>query len=416
MPDVDVVVIGAGAAGIAAARRLVEKRLSVLVLEARDRLGGRAWTHAVDGLALDLGCGWMHSADENEWAQIASARADFTIDKTPPPWNRRAGTLGWPAERERDFRAAIARFYARLEQAGAAEPDRPAVELLEPGGRWNALLSAMSTWINGAELPHISVHDWASYHDTGVNWRVTQGYGALMEAHGGGLDVRLECPATRIDHSGRRLRIETPSGTIAARAAVVAVPTSIIATEALRFDPPLPEKLEAAHALPLGLDDKLFLRVDAPDDLPREGRLFGAIDDTRTGSYHLRPFGRPVIEGYFGGALARDLEQQGDAAFAAFAADQLAAHYGGDFRKRLSLLAISSWDRDPFARGSYSYARVGHTAARAVLAAPVNGRLFFAGEACSRNDFSTAHGAYRTGVAAAEGVMRALASAAAAEP
>src|SRR5262245_65441062 len=118
MHDVEVVVIGAGAAGIAAARRLTDERLKVLVLEARGRLGGRAWTHTVDGMALDLGCGWLHSADENEWARIAAERPDFTIDKTPPPWNRRAGTLGWPAEREQDFRAAIGRFYARLETAG----------------------------------------------------------------------------------------------------------------------------------------------------------------------------------------------------------------------------------------------------------------------------------------------------------
>jgi monoamine oxidase len=154
----------------------------------------------------------------------------------------------------------------------------------------------------------------------------------------------------------------------------------------------------------------VFLRVDRPDDLPVQTRVFGAIDRTATGSYHVRPFGAPMIEGYFGGAFARELEQQGSEAFANFAIDQLATHFGAGFRKRLTPLAASAWGRDPFARGSYSYARIGHSDARGVLAAPVDERLFFAGEACSINDYSTAHGAYRTGVAAAHAVIQAVAA------
>jgi monoamine oxidase len=186
------------------------------------------------------------------------------------------------------------------------------------------------------------------------------------------------------------------------------VPASVIAAGALPFRPALPDKTAAAEALPLGLANKLFLRVDMADDLPLERRVYGAVDRASTGSYHLRPFGRPLIEGYFGGALARELETQGDAAVAAFAIDELAAQLGSDIRARLTPLVVSAWSRDPFARGSYSYATPGQAAARAALAAPVDERLFFAGEAVSARDFSTAHGAYRTGVAAAEQVTQAL--------
>ena len=202
--------------------------------------------------------------------------------------------------------------------------------------------------------------------------------------------------------------METPRGTIAARAVIITVPSNLIAEEALRFTPALPDKVEAAAALPLGLADKVFLRVDRPDDLPVQTRLHGATDRVATGSYHLRPFGAPMIEGYFGGACARELEAEGDGAFARFAIEQLVEQLGSDLRKRLHPIAASAWDRDPFARGSYSYARVGCADFRARLAAPVDDRLFFAGEACSLNDFSTAHGAYRTGVAAAEAAMGAL--------
>jgi monoamine oxidase len=407
MREVDVVVIGAGAAGVAAARKLAASRLSVLVLEARERAGGRAFSHQVEGMPLDLGCGWLHSADENEWASLAPTLG-FAVDKTPPPWSRQGNAMHFPLAEQQDFRATLERFYERLDEAGVAEPDRPADDLVEPGSRWNPLLSAISTWVNGVELPQVSAHDWSRYHDSGTNWRVPRGYGALVSAYAAGLDLAFETPATLVDHAGTRVRIETPRGVVSARAALIVVPTNILAEEVLRFRPALPAKVEAAQALPLGLADKLFLRVADADDLPAETRVFGAIDRTETASFHLRPFGQPLIEAYFGGSLAHALEREGDAAFAAFATEQLVTHFGADFRKRLTPLAVSAWARDPFARGSYSYAKVGHVFARAALGAPVNDRLFFAGEACSLHDFSTAHGAYRTGVAAAEQVASAL--------
>jgi monoamine oxidase len=409
MREVDVIVVGAGAAGVAAARALRDSRLSVLVLEARDRIGGRAWTVRHDGLPLDLGCGWLHSADENEWATVAD-ELGFALDRRPPPWGRRAHRLNFSAADQDEFAAAWDRFDERIAVAAKERADRAAAECLEPGGRWNGLLDAVSTYINGVELDRVSVHDFVRYHNTNVNWRVENGYGALIEAAASGLDVAHNCPATMIDHAGTRVRVETPRGAIAARGVIVAVPSSIIANEALRFLPALPDKVEVAAALPLGLADKVFLRVDRPDDLPVQTRVFGTIDRTATGSYHLRPFGAPMIEGYFGGELARELEHAGDQAFADFAIEQLVTHFGADFRQRLTPLAASAWGRDPFALGSYSYARIGHSDARPVLAAPVDERLFFAGEACSINDYSTAHGAYRTGVAAAQAVIQAVAA------
>ncbi len=408
MHETDVVVIGAGAAGVAAGRRLAAARVPAVVLEARNRLGGRAWTLRGAGLPLDLGCGWLHSANENEWAAIA-ATLGLTIDRTPPPWGAQRRTIGFPPGDLAEFRAAADRLFARLEEAAGAKEDRPASDFVEPGNRWNPLLDALSTYISGAELDQVSVRDLGNYRDSGENWRVIEGYGTLVEAFGMPLDVRLECPATLIDHSGSHLRIETPNGAIRARAAIITVPTSVIVRETPRFVPALPEKLAAAAGLPLGLDDKFFLRIDRPDDLPLETRLFGAVDQHGTGSYHLRPFGRPVIECYFGGRLAWELERAGGEAFAEVAVDQIAAHLGNDIRKRLQPIFGSAWGRDPYAGGAYSYARPGRAEARAVLATTVEDRLFFAGEACSINDYSTAHGAYRTGETAAEAILRSLA-------
>jgi monoamine oxidase len=406
MEETDVVVIGAGAAGVAAARWLAAARVPTVVLEARSRVGGRAWTLRGAGQPLDLGCGWLHSADENEWAAVA-ATVGFTLDRTPPPWGVRRRTIGFPPAELEEFRAASERFFDQLHAAETSLPDRPASDFLEPGNRWNPLLNSVSTYISGVELDQVSVHDLNNYHDSGTNWRVTEGYGALVEAYAAPLDVRLDCPATLIDHAGKRLRIATPNGDIAARAAIVAVPTSMLAREVLRFSPALPDKVAAADKLPLGLDDKFFLHVEHADDLPVETRIFGARDRP-TGTYQLRPFGRPVIECYFGGSLARDLEADGGDAFARLAIDQIAAHLGADIRKRLSPIFGSAWGSDPWALGAYSYARPGDAGARTVLAETVEERLFFAGEACSVNDYSTAHGAYRTGETAAEAVLSAF--------
>src|SRR5262249_45322270 len=152
----------------------------------------------------------------------------FAIDPTPPPWSRRAYEAGFSLGDQADFAAAWAAFYTRLRQANG-KPDRAASEFLEPGCRWNALLDALSTYINGVELDHVSAVDFSNYHDSGENWRVVAGYGTLIETHARGLDVRLDCPVTLIDHSGRDVRVATALGDLAARAAIIAVPSSVLA-------------------------------------------------------------------------------------------------------------------------------------------------------------------------------------------
>jgi monoamine oxidase len=406
MQDVDVVVIGAGAAGVAAARALAVRH-SVIVLEARNRVGGRAWTCRNGSLALDLGCGWLHSADQNDWAALAPSLG-FLVDDMPPPWERPAHRASFtPAERA-DYHAAEERFYARIDEAAAANSVRRMADFFEPGCRWNGLIGAMVTYINGAEAEELVVREYARYRDTEINRRIAQGYGALIEAYAAPLDIRRACPATLIDHSGPRLRVATPQGDITARGAIIAAPPGVIANESLRFSPALPEKLAAAHALPLGVADKMFLALDNPEDLPADTRLYGATDRVETGSYTLRPSGRPVVEGYFGGKFARELETHGEGAFAAFAIEQICGGLGNAMRKRLHPLAESAWARDPYSLGAYSYGSEGAQAARAQLAAPVSDKLFFAGEHCSDVDFSTAHGAYRTGVKAAADALKAL--------
>ena len=295
--EFDVVVVGAGAAGLGAGRALAASGLSVLILEARARPGGRAWTvKLANGEPADLGCGWLHSADQNPLAPLAE-----------------------------------------------------------------------------------------------------------------GLPIRYACPVSRIDHSGPLVALTAPQGAVRARAVVVTLPSDVLAAAPDLFFPALPEKTAAAAALPLGLADKLYMALDAPDAVPADSRAFGKLA-VATGAYHFRPLGRPLVEGYFGGELAESLERGGRAAAWDFAAAELAALFGADFVKRLTPLAFHGWRSDPYARGGYSYAKPGFAGSRAVLAAPVEDRIFFAGEACSAGSFSTAHGAYETGREAARAAETALAA------
>jgi monoamine oxidase len=405
--DTEVVIIGGGAAGIAAARRIADAQIECLLLEARPRLGGRAWTTTEhSAFPIDLGCGWLHSADRNPWRGTAEAQGR-SIDKTPPPWMRPSAPIGFPLSEQLAFLKAQREFHQRLDTLSEEQPDVAAASFLEPHGSWNALINAVSTYVSGAELDRVSARDFGRYADSGVNWRVVQGYGTVIATHGHGLSVMLDCPVRRIDHRGRRLRAETMNGPITAEAAIVTVPSALLAEERIRFIPPLAEKIEAAAGLPLGLADKLFLSLAEPEEFEKESRLFGRADRSGTGVYHVRPFGRPQIEGYFGGRLAADLEAGGAPAFADFAIGELVGLLGTNFAHRVRLLKLHPWGIDPFSRGSYSYALPGKADCRAELAAPVNDRLFFAGEACSESDYSTAHGAYLTGVAAAEQLIAA---------
>jgi monoamine oxidase len=403
----DVVVVGAGAAGVGAAARLARAGLSSLVLEARDRVGGRAHTLVPSpGLALDLGCGWLHSAEENSWTAIADALG-FAIDRSPPAWTRPA--LNVPAGLQGQYRRAFADFERRLEEAAATRPDAPAASLFTAAdARWRPLLDAFSGYYNGAPFEEISIHDYAAYQPTEVNWRLPRGYGALVEAFAAGLPVAFGAPVSVVDRRGAVLSLATPAGAVAARTAIIAVPTTVLAEGALRFDPPAPEKTQAADALPLGHVDKAFLALEGADAFAPDTRVQGRADTAETGGYTLRPMGMPVVEGFFGGALAAALEAEGPGAFCDFARSELAGALGAAFARRLTPLAESRWGADPWSRGAYSHARPGFAAMRAALAAPMDGRIFFAGEACSPHAFSTAHGAYDTGVAAADAVIAAL--------
>lgn len=406
MAGLDVAIVGGGVAGIAAARRLQDLGRSVLLVEALPRLGGRAHTVALAGHAVDLGCGWLHSVERNPLAPIAEGLG-LPFYRSEGAWCRQLRNLGISAHDQHAAWTAYERWSERLRTDPPASDC--AADAMPAGDRWRGFVDGLSSFINGTELDRLSAADFVSYDDaaTETNWRLESGYGAFLAGLGGAVPALLDTPVTSIT-TGADVALETAGGTIHARAAIVAVSTAVLTQGRIRFPAAADDHLHAATGLPLGLADKIFFAMADPDAVPPESHLLGRADTAATGSYYLRPFGRALVECYLGGRQAEALEHDGEAAAVAFAIGELRALLGSDFVKGLSPLVVTQWRREPTIGGSYSHALPGRASARPTLARPVDERLCFAGEACSVTDFSTAHGAWQSGIAAADAIDRGL--------
>ncbi|UPG90254.1 FAD-dependent oxidoreductase [Luteibacter aegosomaticola] len=407
--DVDVVIIGAGAAGIGAARRLSGRGLSVWLLEASQRIGGRGWTLDLSGLPLDMGCGWLHSAEHNGWRQLAED-GGWEIDRREAAWNEAQPHPRFSEAEQDEAHAAFRAWHERLMDAPPAS-DR-ASDALDPGNRWNGYLQAMSGFISGAPLERISATDYNAYERaaTEQNWRLPRGYGALITAHlPTDVGCRFATPVEAIDADGDGVVLTTPQGTIRSRAAIITVSTNVLASSAIRLPSALDDWRHAATCLPLGCDEKLFFEIVGEVDLPTEQVLIADPYDPDSPVFYFRPLERPLVETFLGGRSAHQITADGPAASFDHLSTLLAGLLGSEAASHLRPLASSAWSISTYIGGSYSHALPTQAHQRQQLGQPFRERLFFAGEATHPNAFSTAHGALESGTRAADEVLASLA-------
>lgn len=406
----DVVIVGGGAAGIAAARTLASSGLSAVLLEAGPRLGGRAHSETYGGRALDLGCGWLHSGERNAWTSIAE-EAGFAIDRRTPAWGQQFHDLGFTPADQRAARAAFEAWIERME--ASPPPSDHASDSLLPNCAWNGHIAAMTGFISGVGPERISVADYLAYDAAAseCNWRLPDGYGTLVtrslpERFAAFLSTLVE----RVALTAGGVTLTTAAGDISARAVILTVSTAVLAGETIALPSALDPWREAAACLPLGRNEKLFLAISGKGPFEVETQVLGRPGNPTSGSHYIRPLGWPLIESFLGGDGARIAEAEGmDAAFAQVI-DDLVALFGSDVRRILRPLAASGWSADVRIGGAYSCALPGHAAARGLLAQSYGERIFFAGEATNPTDFSTAHGAHDSGVRAAREAMGVLGS------
>jgi monoamine oxidase len=405
--NVDVVIIGAGAAGISAARHLLRAGRRIAVLEARDRIGGRAWTETGTlGIPVDMGCAWLHSADRNPWTTYARQHG-FTVIERLPEWGAHIGAMKVPEAERAERGLAISRYDAILADAGRRGIDVAVSELL-PQDRYRARFDSIVTFLAGAESARMSSLDFANYGDNEIDWAVKDGLGAVVAHAASGLQVRLNTAVRQIDARGPQLRVATDSGAIEAGAAIVTAPTGVLAAGTIGFLPQAPQAfLEAFAGLPMGSNSKVFFRM-SPGSLPyAESTTFMSSQQTsRAGSYQAWPGGEEVLLAFFGGDLALELELRGETE--QFAREELAQMFGSAFPDAIQQSLGTRWMHDPWARGSYSYALPGQAHQRAQLSEPMHGRIFFAGEACSVHAVGTIHGALESGISAADKALAVL--------
>jgi monoamine oxidase len=395
---IDLAVVGGGTAGIAAAREAKARGLSALILEASDRVGGRVHSLSWREYVLDLGATWLHSAERNPLVPVAD-QLNIQLDRSQTRWREQFHNLGISKEEQAESRFAIEEFTERL-TTNPPSSDR-ASDALVPGSEWDGALNAFSNFLNGTGLENVSAADFTAYWNSSgdQNWRIPTGLGSFVELVGSGLDIRINCAIRKIEFLANAVRLVSDRGQVEAKHAIVAVPTSILASGAIDFPSVFDPWLHAASQLPLGHVEKLFFDLPDSESFPVGAHLLGNPRTADTGSYILRPIGSPVIEGFFGGDWLKSLIGED---VAAKAREELGHLLGADFARSVHPVAYSDWQRRSFICGSYSYARPGQHGARAALAKPVNERLAFAGEACAENDYATVHGAWASGKAAVE--------------
>ncbi|MDY0873907.1 flavin monoamine oxidase family protein [Dongia rigui] len=397
-----IAIIGGGAAGIAAARCLAEHGKDYVLLEAKPFTGGRCVTdHATLGAPIDLGAHWLHSPALNPLVGYADRLGiRYSRAALAGRYSRNGAWLN--AKEQAACETYVEECFARI----AACDGDVAISALFPdtNSPWHDVFLAEQGAKQGVAAATSSSRDFANYVWEGDDCPVTDGFGTLLSQLADGLNIRVDTPVNRIDWSGRDIKLTTPDGILVAQRIILATSTAIL-HDGIEFAPALPDwKRRAIADLPLGSCNKVALRFSRPvfGDCPPSLilPLRGAHEAVEI---VVRESDLEIATCLFNGPFAKELAAAGHPAMANYALERLSEIFGSDVKQAsMPQYIIADWDHDLHIRGCYAAARVGRADARAELARPIDDRLFFAGEACSTNYMGDVHGAWFSGIAAAE--------------
>jgi monoamine oxidase len=407
--DADIVVIGAGAAGIAAARRVMAANRKVVVVEAASRIGGRCITDATTfDVPFDRGARWMHNPETNPIIKLARG-VGFDVMPAPPGQKLRIGRRNARAGETEEFLAALVRANRAIDEASRGKLDTSCASVLPKDlGDWaGAVDFTLGASFAGKDLKELSVIDKARAQDRNSAIACRQGLGTLIAKLGEQAPVVLSAPASRISWSNRDVSVETLVGKIAARAAIVTVSTNVLTAGAIRFAPDIPKRaLDAAAKLGLGSYDHIVLQLPGnPLGLSRDDIVMEQSNSTRTALLTANVGGSSLCAIDVGGSFGRDLSEQGEPAMAAFAKEWLTKLFGSEATAKIGKTSATRWNASPFVMGAMSAASPGGQLSRKILTEPI-GCMYLAGEATHETLWGTVDGAWESGERAADAALR----------
>jgi monoamine oxidase len=406
--EADIVVIGAGAAGIAAARRIMAANRRVIVVEAAGQIGGRCITDtATFGVPFDRGARWMHNPDTNPMIRLARS-AGLDISTAPPGQKIRIGRRNARAGETEEFLAALVRANHAIDEASRRADIACAAVLPKDLGDWAGTAEfVLGPSATGKDLKDISVVDKARAQERNSAIACRQGLGTLITKLGESIPISLSTPVNRIAWSGRDVSVETPAGKIAARAAIITVSSNVLAAGNIKFTPDIPKRqLDAAAKLSLGSYDRIALQLPGnPLGLARDDVIIEQSNSARTALLLANIGGSSLCTIDVAGSFGRDLSAQGEPAMVAFAVEWLTKLFGSEAASAVGKSSATRWNAAPFALGAMSVAAPGAQPSRKILAEPV-GCMFLAGEATHETLWGTIDGAWDSGERAAEAALR----------
>ena len=415
-----VIVIGAGIAGLAAARKLARAGHVVTVLEARNRIGGRVWTEVNEGVPMDIGAGWIHGPDGGNPITALATEARATTYMTNDESVQVMGATGTDVTAQQ-FPAGKTKYDGLLAAVTTAMagsvPDRSLASALTAADA-TALTDPFSTYLltstlefdTGGWLEALSARNYFNGSKyPGKDVLFPAGYKAIPELLARGLDIRLNSPVTNISHTDTGATVTAGGATYTADYCVVTIPLGVLRANSVTFSPALTsEKQAAMNRLGVGQINKVFMLFDNAF-WPTGTQYFGWHSPIRGRySYFLsyRTFSNINCLVTFG------FGEQG-AAIEAMSEAQIIADVTPAVRTVFGEAAVAprrairtGWNNDPFARGAYSFAGINSTAAdHETLAAPQGSRLLFAGEHTHELYRATVHGAFLSGEREADRIL-----------
>jgi monoamine oxidase len=409
--ETDVIIVGAGAAGIAAARRVAAAGRRFVLIEAADHVGGRCITDTRSfAVPFDRGAHWIRLPDSNPLTKLAPRRG-LEIYRAPASQKVRIGRRNAREGELEDFLSAQVRTTRAIAETARKADTACAKVLPNDLGDWRPTVEfALGPFSYGKDLAQVSTLDFARAAERNADAFCRQGFGTLLAALSDGIAVQLSTPATAIDTSGRDVAVQTPKGAISARTAIVTASTNVLASGRIRFTPALSSRqADAFNALSLGSFDHIALELAGnPLGLETDDLVFEKSRDTHTAAILANVSGTSLCLIEVAGAFGRDLSAQGEAAMVDFANEWLGGLYGAEVKKAVTRASATRWNSDPFTLGAASAAAPGGAAARRSLSEPWRDTVWFAGEAAHETLWGTVGGAWESGERAADAVLRRL--------